>query len=378
MRNLGPALVTLLVLGLSCGEVRGQEVGSKEWLEKARRIANDLAVPPDTYFEVEYRRYANGDEKLLADLERHIEGKPEHPLRPQYIELARRLERGPDVTHDRVWYFGPDQWRISTDQPWNPNARTPWYDNGRNEKRAWRLIPDTVTILDTKNPEWGYEPAFEPTSAAIAWRYLVTQNIAKGPGWSLKRVDQEGSQWVAVFENGDKTRESTCRGTVDDAGKLFIHEVVMTRADDEPKWLGSTMRFIPDESGVLPELVPGLKPAIAIRREFPTGASYPEEWEILRVGNASEEGGLPVLAQPEPGGTDPVRDLAAVTGLIDRTSRQLFVVDGGNLDRANPIPLATGSRDETVFARWGTTAVAIALSLVVGGLVVLRLKRSPK
>lgn len=376
MRNIGSTLAALFVLCLACGEVRGQEVGSKEWLEKARRIANDLAVPSDTYFEIEYRRFANGDEQLLADLEQQIEGKPEHPLRPQYIELARRLGNGPDVTHDRVWYFGPEQWRMSSDEPWNPNPRTPWHDSGRNEKDAWRLIPDTVTTLDTENPERGYNPTFEPTSAAIAWQYLLTQNIAKGPGWSLKQVDREGPQWVAVFENGDKTRESTCRGMIDDAGKLFIHEVVMTRSDDEPKWLGATRRFTPDTSGVLPELIPGLKPAIAMRHESPTGASYPEEWEILRVGKASQEGGLAVLAQPEPGGTDPVRNLATLTGLIDRTRGQQFVVDGGNIDRANPIPMANGSRDQTAFGRWGTPAVVVAISLVLGGLIVLRWRRS--
>ncbi|MCL4221499.1 MAG: hypothetical protein KJZ65_09010 [Phycisphaerales bacterium] len=363
----------LAVLGATA---LAQEVGSREWFEQARRTAATISVPPDTYFEVTYRRYANGDEQLLAKLAAAIADKPEHPLRPEYNELARRLSRGPDVERERVWYFDANRWRISTELDWPFHPRVPWRDAGMDSESPWRLIPDTVTILDANNPSFGYDPAFDKQSAIIAWRFLVTQNIAAGAHWQVGSIERNGDEWTAVLINPEGTRHETYRGTLDQQGRLFIYESVMNRSEDDPKWLGTVTRFTRDEANIMPDLIAGLAPAIALRRESPIGALAPEEWEITKVSRASLEGSPDLVAIPRPGTTDPIRDLSALTGVLDRRNRTAYPVADGVIDRAGAVPIESRQQRRSTFDQWATPVVAVAMVLVVGVLLVLKWKVS--
>jgi len=375
-RPLRPVVLTMCLLVTLCTPASGQGVGSKEWLEKARRQAGNLSLPPDYYFLAEFRRFANGDEEKLEALRQAIEGKPEHPLRREYIELNRRLNQGPDITREQVWYFDETHWRRNSDLLWETNSRVPWYDTAVNGKQAWRLIPDTITILDPADTEPGYQTDLNEEMAIIAWRYLVSQNITVGPGWTLKETQTNGGLWSAVFESADKKRERSYQGRFLEDGRLFIAKSIMTRSDDEPGWLGAITSFVPDENGLLPEMIQGLQPAISLRREYPTGFRPAEEWTIVKVGTASLEGDRRVLELPKPGADDPIRDLGQLTGLIDRTSRTQFAVDNGTIDRANPISLPTHEKSQSLFDRWGTIVIVSMLSVIIGCLIIVRWKKN--
>lgn len=362
-----------LVLAATCGNAVSQEVGSREWFEKAREIAARSELPPDgTYFEFRQIYYADRSEAEYKALVAEVNGNSEHPRWQEVVDLGRRLKNGGDVHQVRSWVFDREHWRVSIDTPFNAD-HTPWKDGAKNGSAAWRLTPQSIQLLTTSNPERGYDVETSLIMVRSTWRYLAAANFGGYPGWKTQRVERDGDEWEAILVNPSETEEQTFHGTFTADGRLVIHRRVTTRCDDRPQYLGGWAEFAPDEDGLLPVVVPGLVPARSVRRGYPTPGEESSLWEVVACQDVSELQREALLATPQPGSGDPLRSLTSLTGLIDKTNGRASPVIDGRADLTRAVKLPDSPRDGR--SKWLQPVTATILGVIVAGLVLLRMKR---
>ncbi len=368
------AAVWAFVLIASCGWALAQEVGSREWLADAIQRAPQVSLPTATHLELEYSRYAAGDASTLQQLERAVDERPEHPERPRLVELKRRLSEGPDVTTDRVWFFGPAHWRVSRDQPWLKGTRRVWQDAAQDGDGAWRLLHDTLTLLPVRDPAPGYDPRVDLLMAESAWRELTTSGLPVEPGWTVADCDVIGSDWAATIHDAEGVVEFKLRGSKLDSGALFIQEILVTRSAEGPEWLGYRRVFSRDESIYIPEQIPGLLPASSMTRSSPRGALAPEQWTIRKVEPIEPVMAQSLLRAPLPGATDEIRDISGLTGVVDRAKGTMSLLQTGGGEEFVSGPMSGVSKPRG--SVWLQPVALVVLGLCAAGLVVLKIKKS--
>ncbi|KAA0213365.1 MAG: hypothetical protein DYG94_12590 [Leptolyngbya sp. PLA3] len=361
------------MLTASCGWALAQEVGSREWFEKAREIAAKNDLPPDgTYFEFRQTYYADRSEADYRALAGEVSGNNIHPKWQEFVELGRRLSNGGDIHQVRVWMFDREHWRVSMDLPFNAD-HTPWKDGAKNGSSAWRLTPDSISLLATSSPERGYDVETSLIMVRSTWRYLVTANLGGYPGWETDRVERIGDEWEAALVNPTGTEEQTFHGAFTDDGRLRIVRRVTTRCDDRPQYLGGWAEFTADDGAVLPMIVSGLVPAKAVKRGYPTPGQESSLWQLVAYHDVDGSQRDTLLATPKPGSDDPLRSLTSVTGLIDKTNGTMAPVADGKLDFARSVELPASMRRAP--SRWLQPVIATVLGVIVTGLILVRIKR---
>lgn len=354
-----------------------QEVGSMEWFRQAIETARTADVPEGTYFEFRQTWYASGTEQERAALEAEIAGKPEHPRRYEFIEMDRRLRNGGDATTAKLWKFSDDQWRISEDRPFV--ERYQWSEAARRGDAGWRMVEVNLNLMSAANPQRGYDIQGDVRQAGNIWRALTTRGISGGPDWVAKSASREGDRWTGVLASPDGMRERTLFGTFDGEGNLDIQRSETTRSDDEPKWLGEWRTYEPDDAGVLPMVVKGLKPAKAVRG----GNSSPHLWELIKWEPVDMSLRQSLTAIPDPNLGDPLgRPLDKLVGIDDRSDGRTPMPSWGkSLVKADPTspPLQAPARPAAgaqSIPGWLTPVVAGILGVIILVLVVIRLRRA--
>lgn len=367
------AVVLAIVLAATCGEAVSQEVGSREWFEKAREIAAKNDLPPDgTYFEFRQTYYADRSEAEYQALLSEIRGKPEHPKRQQVLELGRRLKSGGDSIQTRVWYFDPTHWRIATDTPFD-DGHIPWTDAARRGSDGWRLIPQSLILLGMADPEPGYDIETSLISTRATWQYLSCANLGRLHGWATTSVNTAHDAWTAVLTSQDSQQEVTLHGVITETGELFITKRVNTLSVGRPQYQGGWAEFEPDDDGLLPVVIPGLKPARAVKRGYPTPGQSSSLWEAIAFRPADDTQRELLLSTPSPEKEDPLRSLDALTGVIDKTSGKMVPIHDGNLDHANAAALPESRQKRP--GRWLQIVAAAVLGGVTFVLVLFRITK---
>jgi hypothetical protein len=359
------------VQALTATLARGEDVGSREWFERARMQALQIARPFDNGTFVRLRRTvgAKGNEQTLRQLGAEVAGKPEHPLWQDLHTLERTLSKGPDVTESQYWFFDADHWRVSQDESWRSNS--PWVETVLRGQDAWRLVPQTLTVgragTNTLPPQSNPAGPIERYT-----RILLTSGVGGAPDRVVDDVRLEGSQWIARLANQAGTDISRLTGRIEE-GELVL-ETMETLRHSDAKWIGYTYTFVPDDEHRLPRLIEGVRPSreLHISGQFEHVAPATIELVELRKLH-SEESVATLLSTPTLEAGDPVRSLNQLSGIIDHHAARVSSVAGGVVLPSDVLRLAPSAGRSPWVSYVQSGLVIVGLGVLVT--LVLRVRR---
>lgn len=366
-----PAVLAMCLLVARSAPAFGQEIGSKEWLEKTLAICQELEFPDDTYFEFIYTTHAGGTPDDLDRLETEGGNNPHSSKFQQYQELSRRLKNGPDVSRYRVWYFDQAHWRVSVDQPFAPKDK--WFDAALDRDNSWRMSTRSLILLNTRNPTPGYDILGHLDMPLIVWKALGASGIGSLSSWSVLRTQTDGNKWTARLGYAGNARELELRGNIDPNGLLRVYESLIVRSDDAPRWLHTRTTFLPDTDGVMPRLIESIEPAIGKTVEYPSGENAPFSWEVVAVRaiDPVNESRSNLLRTPTIDKGDAVRSLAKITGIVDKRANVATPVVDGELrpDSAVALPDPAQSANKSALLQY---VVATVIGIILVALLFIR------
>ena len=194
-----------------------------------------------------------------------------------------------------------------------------------------------------------------------------------GPGWTVGRVSRSGDRWTGTLLSPSGERESSLQGRVIN-GEIAVKVQETIRADDDPKWLGSRTEFTLDDDGIMPALVDGVRPAVAMHSTNPTGATAPSRWEVIEVRDLDPADRDALLATPDPESEDPIRSLAGITGIVDKVHGQAIPVFDGRVqtEASASMPISV----ERKSSAWIQFAVGAGLAFIIVVLVIVKFNRN--
>lgn len=364
-----------LVLAAACGKGLAQEVGSRKWFVQAQRAAKEAGIPTGFLVEMRTTTYANGTQADLAALEAEVAGRRDHPRWHEFSELSRRLANGGDVKTTRVWVFGRNAWRVSTDSPYLSEAEA-WRDSALDGGDAWRLTPQTLVLMVPGSTETGYDPSTSIRQAEQSWKLLATTWVALVADWLIVDIQRDGLDWRATLRNPTGSREVALVGTFVEASAIFIQQVEFVRSDDPRVSLGVCAEFRnPDLDALIPRIIDGLVPARSIhQRAIPTVVGARTD-ELVTFEPFDQNQRSVLLAVPEPSGSDPIRSLAQLTGIVDKTSGRLIPVAGGAVDLGAAVDIPQTGFRQARDGNWLQVAVVACIVAVIGVLLWIRFGR---
>ncbi len=344
----------------------GQELGSLEWFRAEWKAAEKVGLPEGYYIDYSILTRVPGDEAELARLAGIIEGKPDHPLRRTHDELKSQIEIGPKTTRYRVWYGGPNRWRLSMTHPLHLPAGYEYAEIAYDGPRTWWMTPKELRLLDARRPPEGRDPAGLISALPHYLNDWLAMGFSSGPlGITpVSSVVRDGV-WEATTASASGQRVWRYKGRVEgDRILADVRELIV--CEDDPKWLGH--RKVWSEWYFVDAI--GQWAATRVDSIDADGLAYMttalHEIRPLKAGELDA-----LMTRPAADGTDPVRGLVTFTSIVDYGSGTAETWSEGERVTVTLPPDASRQPPPSWLKPAGWTLVAV----IVGALVWFRLKR---
>lgn len=248
-----PAAALALLL---CAHVHAQ-TACEQWLKSEFERASQVPVLGTMRVQIVKEAHWHPPEAEIARLLAEIEGRPDHPKRPEVLEYQRRLQGKPTTTKFTIWIPDAKSWRSSED---SSSATLPpgfYQDFCSANKESFTLRADLLSIqqpLDNQSPDAhslrGIDArAFRMASIPL-FGYLRPATFGKA---SLEDITCEGDRWQAVARirspSGVLEMETRIEGEWSESGARGFHRksVVVSQSRGEPSSLGQTVEVGPWE-----------------------------------------------------------------------------------------------------------------------------------
>lgn len=353
------AFACVLLSVFVAAAAHGQELGSLEWFRAEWKAAEKVGLPEGHYIDYSILTRIPGDEAELARLAEIIEGKPDHPLRRTHDELKSQIEIGPKTTRYRLWYGGPNRWRLSMTHPLHLPAGYEYAEIAYDGPRTWWMTPKELRLLDARRPPEGHDPAGLISALPHYINDWLAMGFSSGPlgVTPVSSVVRDGV-WEATTASASGQRVWQYSGHVD-ASRVVIDSMTLIASNDDPKWLGH--RKVWSEWLFVDAI--GRWAATRVDSIDADGLAYMttalHEIRPLKPGELD-----PLMTRPAADSTDPVRGPVTFTSIVDYGSGTAETwQDGERVTvslprtlRGNPLPHGSSPPDgrslRSSSARW--------------------------
>lgn len=299
----------------------------------------------------------------IAELEKLVEGKPDHPARREIATGKRQLASGGDVRRYRVWANSSTEFRISEDTPY---VEALYIDVARAAGVRWMMVPVQLQVGDEGS---GPGININPYVGSLL-NYFRFGGLNRGRAIELKleEIEVGGMSWIAMARSKKTGLESRFSGRWDPvAGRGFVERSVTLKCPAMPEAVGEERRFDNwARSEQLGEWLAGTieertkDGVVKIRYTLDGVTPYtPAEFEALtRV--------------PSVDGEDPVRGVTTYKSVYDYRPGASAMSQRRGEDQTVPViaPVPAESSIWLRYTGWGVLSIAIVV------LVALRLRRT--
>jgi len=374
---LGCAVTAAPTLAGPASDAPGDETHAVGvWLEERIEACVEWTIPEGVrvsyslIWPVEYTRAE------LREMQRRVEGKPDHPLREEIAKAEAAFEHGPTESRKVFWSGPGGRFRLNSTEVGGPLASVPqiaalggfWVDMGGRADVAWSLTPVQIRIADGR----GAAPSSDFASSRGQALNAVKSLRFEGLDW-LAHIRREvedvrvgaadGDGWApfaaTVRIRGDTLYE--VRGAWS-AGSTrgVVNGLECVDCGSNPEWIGSRRTIAERRTGTLIGDV-----ASRIVTFKPDGSPR----KTLRFDDAQrfDPSDLEALTRvPDPLGEDPVRGEIMATSVDDTRTGEVWAVeraeDGTEALRRTRGPMrAEGGRATLTYVGWGAASVVVAL-----------------
>jgi len=317
--------------------------------------------PSGTYVEYIETVHDEVSVEQVEALRAEIEGLPEHPKRAMYDRLMQRLATPTRRIRHRMWYVGPNTWRVSTDYIHDPAQ---YSDSVLTPEVTWTASPDSLQVAEPQSvPErFDITKHFAPAESALR-KFVVGGLAPNGPlRFRPTRASVKGDHWNALAETTDGKRQFEYAGTVI-GGEARVKTRSVTVAADRPDLVGLVYGF---GSWAYSDHM-GRSVAHRVEKRSSSGQvrSEIELVELRRIAGESQA----VLRMPE-GGQDVVRGEISVASVYDlRPGRNTVTTFQGGSEQTQALRFETTAPQPLL--RW-VAIVAVSVAAVI--LVALKLR----
>lgn len=335
-----------------------------EWVVSDWRSARQVPTTTLGYvLTYETSTYPTADLAAIAELEREVAGRPEHPRRNELEGHKRRLEKGSDKLTMTLSWSHDKLWRLSTTIPYVPTL--PYSDCAIGPEAAWMLTPVQLTIMEsTGGNAANYDAALQNPS----FRSYV--NLAFHGGFDLFEGACQPKSWQFIDDEKWRMEATSTDGSVvleyhgtwrSDVKRGFIDSAECTRSPENSaigeRWVFADWQLLPAVNRFAAHTVSNYKPSSSTPRA---------SWRLLGCETVTRQQVEQAAAVPRADGVDVERGPLTYTRVYDaRVNRGMPIaaVTGPALK----IDLAADSDRSSSVARvfgW-ITAVSLAVVLVV-------------
>jgi len=360
--NRVAALGLLAVLLWGAPSAVGQTAAEVErWFrQELARAATPLAGLKNIQLTYRVEKPSELTAAELAEVQREIAGKPDHPKRMIAERSERRLRDGDETERYTLYLRSPDEWRVGHDY-----LGTKYFDCAAVPGLVWGFSNGQLTLLD---PAGGFPPARDYRELGITPKNDVARlrfgglDLAHRWGLQITSASPQDGRWRLLASNDVGVELEFIVEWPAEVGRGFVRSV-------------RPIKLSPNNGAVSNSEFDGW----TFRRELGDwtaekehrtlngrrlSATVLESVHVITDAQVTE-----LLAPPAINGTDPVRGPVTVSSVFDyRPAEQKMTVirDGSTL--VEPLRAQGPGGPDSRYVSWlgwGVLAVLVALFLFV-------------
>ncbi|NUQ67840.1 MAG: hypothetical protein HUU18_06120 [Phycisphaerales bacterium] len=175
----------------------------------------------------------------IAELEKLVEGKPDHPARQEIKAGKRQLASGGDERRYRVWANSATEYRISEDTPYEEFR---YIDVARAAGVRWQMVPVQLQIGEGEAGPGAMQASY--TAVLLGYFRFGGFNMGRPIELTIENINVHGTKWDALARSKKSGLEMQFTGRWDPVAKRgFVERVVNLKCPAMPEAVGNEHRF---------------------------------------------------------------------------------------------------------------------------------------
>ena len=355
------------------------------WFRAHWEEAEAYLPPSGTSFSYTWTQSSRAGPQAVADLRVKAQRDENPRERAIATALLARAESGASTSSMRLWFDGPERWRLNKDhEPDHPAAVAPFLDRARAGRIRWRLAPQEIAITEADRPP----DVGDPTAGA--WRMisqellaLLRGGLSTGPlsGHEPLSARRTTRGWEAIVGGGPGGRKYRLQGIVNEEGRPETHTITLVESLDDPSSVGWVTRLEQWEyDPVLDRRIARTKSSTPPDGRA-TATTASSRVEIVEIGRVDPARMAALLAPPSMEHGDAERGkIETLRRAYDyRPASERVELRDGQEIRAFPLPeqfRVTGSNTVRVWSRSAWTGAGLIVAILIG-VRIWRLRSTP-